>query len=152
MPLYNITAIVRAGIPQQEVHNLLTGLSKIVLTSNGVVASVSNFGIQDLAYRMRAHQEFHTEGRYMQLRYIMSPKTIVELERTLKLDPRMLRWMTIKERETSLAAVGSLPPQDLVAAATRMMAGLGMPPQEQPPAGYELPPTNTPAPPAPGGY
>jgi ribosomal protein S6 len=123
MPLYSITAIVRAGIPTTEIHSLLTHLSKVVLERNGVVAGVSNFGVQDLAYRMRAQQEFHTEGRYMQLRYIVSPTTLKELERQMKLDPRMLRWMTIKERETSIAAIGSLPPAELAAAASSMLAG-----------------------------
>ncbi|KAJ1471802.1 ribosomal protein S6 [Baffinella frigidus] len=127
MPLYNITTIVRAGIPAAEVQNLLSTLSKIVIERNGVVASVSNFGIQELAYRMRSQQEFHTEGRYMQLRFIMSPSTLVELDRNMRLDPRMLRWLTIKERETSISSVGSLPPEELVAAASAMFAGLGNP-------------------------
>ena len=38
MPLYNVTAIARAGSPQGEMHGLLSKLSRIVLQRGGVVA------------------------------------------------------------------------------------------------------------------
>ena len=86
MPLYNVTAIARAGSPQGEVHGLLSKLSRIVLQRGGVVAGVSNWGVQDLAYRMKSRQEYHTRGRFMQLKLVASPDALKELERNMKLD------------------------------------------------------------------
>ena len=90
MPLYNVTAIARAGSPQGEMHGLLSKLSRIVLQRGGVVAGVSNWGVQDLAYRMKSRQEYHTRGRFMQLKLVASPDALKELERNMKLDGNSL--------------------------------------------------------------
>ena len=90
MPLYNVTAIARAGSPQGEVHGLLSKLSRIVLQRGGCVAGVSNWGVQDLAYRMKSRQEYHTRGRFMQLKLVASPDALKELERNMKLDGNSL--------------------------------------------------------------
>ena len=124
MPLYNITAIARAGSPQAEVHGLLTKMSKIVIDRGGVVAGISNCGVQDLAYRMKARQEYHTRGRFMQVKLVTSPDALKELERNMKLDERLLRWMIIKEKNTSIAALGSVEPGKLAESANRMFASL----------------------------
>jgi len=124
MPLYNITAISRAGSPQAEVHSLLSKLSKIVLERGGVVAGINNWGVQDLAYRMKARQEFHTRGRFMQIKLVSSPDALKELERNMKLDDRLLRWMVIKEKNTSIASLGSVEHGKLAESAHRMFASL----------------------------
>jgi small subunit ribosomal protein S6 len=124
MPFYSITAIARAGSPQTEVHGLLTKLSKIVLERGGVVAGISNWGVQDLAYRMKSRQEFHTRGRFMQMKLVMSPDALKELERNMKLDERLLRWMILKEKNTSIVSLGSVEEGKLKEAANRMFASL----------------------------
>jgi small subunit ribosomal protein S6 len=124
MPLYSITAIARSGSPQAEVHGLLTKMSKIVLDRGGVVAGIDNWGVQDLAYRMKARQEYHTRGRFMQVKLVASPDAMKELERNMKLDERLLRWMIIKEKNTSIAALGSVEPGKLAESAQRMFASL----------------------------
>jgi len=124
MPLYNITAIARAGSPQAEVHGLLSKLSKVVLDRGGLVAGINNWGVQDLAYRMKARQEFHTRGRFMQMKLVASPEALKELERNMKLDERLLRWMIIKEKNTSIAALGSVEEGKLAEAAARMFSSL----------------------------
>jgi small subunit ribosomal protein S6 len=122
MPLYNITAIARAGSPQAEVHGLLSKMSKIVLDRGGVVAGISNWGVQDLAYRMKSRQEFHTRGRFMQMKLVASPDALKELERNMKLDERLLRWMIIKEKNTSIASLGSIEEGKLAESAHRLFA------------------------------
>lgn len=124
MPLYNITAIARAGSPQAEVHGLLSKLSKIVLDRGGVVAGINNWGVQDLAYRMKARQEYHTRGRFMQMKLVISPNALKELERNMKLDERLLRWMIIKEKNTSIASLGSIEEGKLAESANRLFVSL----------------------------
>lgn len=124
MPLYQITAIARAGSPQTEVHGLLSKLSKIVLDRGGVVAGINNWGVQDLAYRMKSRQEYHTRGRFMQMKLVTSPAALKELERNMKLDERLLRWMIIKEKETSIASLGSIEEGKLAESANKLFASL----------------------------
>eukprot|EP00286_Rhodomonas_abbreviata_P023245 CAMPEP_0181301774 /NCGR_PEP_ID=MMETSP1101-20121128/7609_1 /TAXON_ID=46948 /ORGANISM="Rhodomonas abbreviata, Strain Caron Lab Isolate" /LENGTH=128 /DNA_ID=CAMNT_0023407113 /DNA_START=313 /DNA_END=695 /DNA_ORIENTATION=- len=121
MPLYQITAITRAGVAQPHVHQLLTKLSTFVTENNGVVAEIRNWGEQRLAYRMRAHQEFHTHGRIVQMRYVMSPTTAIELHRQMRLDNQVLRFMLMKEKNTSVASLGELEPGQLAEVARNML-------------------------------
>jgi small subunit ribosomal protein S6 len=133
MPLYNITAIARASLPQQEVHNLLSKVSKIVLERGGVMAGIRNWGVQDLAYRMKARQDFHTRGRFMQLKLVASPDALKELERNMKIDERLLRWMIIKEKNTSIASLGSLEQGKLAESANLLFSSLN----EDPPGSHQ---------------
>mmetsp|Transcript_51427 Transcript_51427/g.134300 ORF Transcript_51427/g.134300 Transcript_51427/m.134300 type:complete len:149 (+) Transcript_51427:195-641(+) len=121
MPLYQITAIVRASSSIGDVKGLLTKVNKIVLGSSGVVANVSNWGVQPLAYRMKAHQEYHREGRYLQLKYVVSPTALKEVERTLKLDERVLRFLTIKECNTSIMTMGGYDADKLAVAVQELV-------------------------------
>jgi len=120
MPLYQITSILKAAAPQSEVNQLLLRLSQIVITNGGVVAGLNNWGLQELAYRMRAHQEYHTHGRFVQFKLVASPGTLRELERNMKLERTVLRHMTIKERNTSIASFNNLDAAGLAEAAHRI--------------------------------
>jgi len=120
MPLYQITSILRAGSAQGEISELLRKLTQIVIEREGVIAGVNSWGLQQLAYRMRAHQEYHTHGRYVQFKVIASPSTLKELERNMRLDKRVLRHMTIKERNTSMASFAHMDPAQLAAEAHRV--------------------------------
>lgn len=115
---------MRAASAQPEVHDLLRKLTQIVLERDGVLAAVNSWGLQQLAYRMRAHQEYHTHGRYVQFKVIASPVTLKELERNMRLDRRVLRHMTIKERNTSVASFMDLEPDELAAAAHSELSSL----------------------------
>mmetsp|Transcript_62490 Transcript_62490/g.146915 ORF Transcript_62490/g.146915 Transcript_62490/m.146915 type:complete len:131 (+) Transcript_62490:303-695(+) len=124
MPLYQITAITRAGVAQPHVHGLLTKLSSFVLDNGGVVAEVRNWGEQRLAYRMRAHQEYHTHGRVVQLRYVLSPTAVTELQRQMRLDPQILRFMAVKEKNTSVAMLSHLDPSTMADVAKTMLTNM----------------------------
>lgn len=120
MPIYQITSILRAGSAQGEITELLQKLSQIVIERNGVLAGMNSWGLQQLAYRMHAHQEYHTHGRYVQFKVIASPATLKELERNMKLDRRVIRHMTIKERNTSMMTFAHMDPTKLAAEAHRI--------------------------------
>eukprot|EP00285_Hemiselmis_virescens_P011229 CAMPEP_0173377936 /NCGR_PEP_ID=MMETSP1356-20130122/1193_1 /TAXON_ID=77927 ORGANISM="Hemiselmis virescens, Strain PCC157" /NCGR_SAMPLE_ID=MMETSP1356 /ASSEMBLY_ACC=CAM_ASM_000847 /LENGTH=142 /DNA_ID=CAMNT_0014330853 /DNA_START=223 /DNA_END=648 /DNA_ORIENTATION=+ len=117
MPLYQITSILRASATQAEVSDTMVKFTNIVLHSNGVLAGINHWGLLELAYRMKAHQEFHTHGRYVQFKVVASPQVLKELERNMRLDPMVVRFMTLKEKNTSIATYSRVPPDQLAAAA-----------------------------------
>ena len=116
MPLYQITTIVRATSSTAEVRSLLMRITQLVLDGKGVLAGVSHWGLQPLAYRMKCHQEFHRDGRFLQMKFIMSPQTLAEVDRNMRIDERVLRFLVLKERNTSLMAMGGFTPETIVAA------------------------------------
>ena len=90
MPLYQITTIVRATSSTAEVRSLLMRITQLVLDGKGVLAGVSHWGLQPLAYRMECHQEFHRDGRFLQMKFIMSPQTLAEVDRSMRIDEWVL--------------------------------------------------------------
>ncbi len=97
------------------------------------MAGIRNWGVQDLAYRMKARQDFHTRGRFMQLKLVASPDALKELERNMKIDERLLRWMIIKEKNTSIASLGSLEQGKLAESANLLFSSLN----EDPPGSHQ---------------
>jgi len=53
---------------------------------------------------------------------VASPDALKELERDMKLDERLLRWMIIKEKNTSIASLGSIEEGKLAESAHRLFA------------------------------
>ena len=58
----------------------------------------------------------------MQLKFVVSPATLKELERVMKLDDRVLRFMTLKERNTSFMSLGGNNPDELHASVQKLMS------------------------------
>ena len=67
-----------------------------VLNAKGVVTSLKHLGPSSLPYRMRAHQEIFQEGRSWTLQFESSPKVKDALQKTLKLDERVIRSGIVK--------------------------------------------------------
>ena len=53
-----------------------------------------------MAYRMKAHQKWNFHGRYVRLECIASPAAMVDVERRLRVDEEIVRFMTLKEKRT----------------------------------------------------
>jgi small subunit ribosomal protein S6 len=65
---------------------------KIVEAQAGTVASVEEWGLRDLAYRI----DKQGKGVYALMKYESSARAVQELERNLKLTDGILRYLTVR--------------------------------------------------------
>jgi small subunit ribosomal protein S6 len=109
---YELGVIFSPEVSEEEMRSVLDRIDQIVTTHGGQVVKVNQWGRRRLAYPI----ERHRDGLYVFIDMILTPETVSELERTLKVSEVVLRYMTRKrdakavqrereEREARAAAV-----------------------------------------------
>lgn len=91
---YELAFIVEPNIDDEGVTGVVEKVSHFVQTGDGTVASVDVWGRKTLAYPINRHRE----GTYVLLQATMSPASLGELERNLKLSEEIIRYLLIKAK------------------------------------------------------
>ncbi len=92
MPLYEHLLIARQDIGAQQVDALATHLKTIIEGENGKVEKQEYWGLRSLAYRIKKNRK----GHYVLLNINAPAKAVQELERQLKINEDVLRYITVK--------------------------------------------------------
>jgi small subunit ribosomal protein S6 len=92
MALYEHMLIARQDISAQQVDALATHLKTIIETEGGKVEKQEYWGLRSLAYRIKKNRK----GHYVLLNINAPSKAIVELERQIKINEDVLRYMSVR--------------------------------------------------------
>ena len=92
MALYEHLLIARQDISAQQVDALATHLKTIVEGEGGKVEKQEYWGLRGLAYRIKKNRK----GHYVLLNINAPAKAIFELERQIKINEDVLRYLTVK--------------------------------------------------------
>ncbi|MBO0334510.1 30S ribosomal protein S6 [Sneathiella sp. CAU 1612] len=95
MPLYETVIIARQDISTQQVETLTENMSSFITDGGGTVAKVENWGLRNLAYKIKKNRK----GHYVLLNLDTPVDAMKEMERNLRLNEDVLRHMTIKVEE-----------------------------------------------------
>ena len=97
MPLYECVLIARNDVTQQQVDTIADGITEQLGTDGGEVKKREYWGLRSLAYRVKKNRK----GHYMLLGMDAKPAFINEMERLLRLNEDVLRFMTLRVEEIS---------------------------------------------------
>jgi small subunit ribosomal protein S6 len=122
---YELGLIINPEVSEEETRAVLDRVEQIVANYGGQIVRVNQWGRRRLAYPI----ERHRDGFYIFVDMILTPETVSELERTLKVSETVLRHMTKKrdpkavqkereEREARAAAAAASAQESEAAAAT----------------------------------
>ena len=89
---YEVVFIIDPGADEAEVMKLSEAIQKIITDQGGVITKIDMMGRRQLAYEIN-HQK---EGSYVLLEVEGSGAEIAELERRMRVNDRILRYMTIR--------------------------------------------------------
>ena len=92
MALYETVFIARQDIPAQEAEELADKFSSIVADNGGTVDRHEYWGLRNLAYRIKKNRK----GHYTMLHINASPQAVAEMERNMRIDEDILRYLTIR--------------------------------------------------------
>jgi small subunit ribosomal protein S6 len=95
MRSYELAYIVNPNIDEEGVKGVIEKVSQYVQAVEGKVTSVDVWGRKPLAYPINNHKE----GIYVLVNAQMSPSTMVELERNLKLLEPIIRYLLVVKDE-----------------------------------------------------
>jgi small subunit ribosomal protein S6 len=92
MALYEHMLIARQDISAQAVDALATHLKTIVENEGGKVEKQEYWGLRSLAYRIKKNRK----GHYVLLNLSAPANAIMELERQLKINEDVLRFLSVR--------------------------------------------------------
>lgn len=92
MNTYEAVIIITTKI-SDEVREQTVNKIKELISSNGEVTAVDEWGTKKLAYEIKKE----AEGQYYLLTFIAQPEFIAELERIIRIDDGILKHMVIKK-------------------------------------------------------
>jgi small subunit ribosomal protein S6 len=92
MPLYESTFIARPDITAQQVETLTQQFTDLVKAQGGSVPKTEYWGLKSLSYRLKKNRK----GHYSFLHIDAPPAAIAELERTMRINEDVIRYLTIR--------------------------------------------------------
>ena len=97
MTKYEGMLIARQDLGQSQVNDIVASLSEAIKKEGGEVVSVDNWGLKNLAYRIKKNRK----GYYVVLNISAPANAIFEYERLARLNEDIIRFMTVKVEEFS---------------------------------------------------
>jgi small subunit ribosomal protein S6 len=95
MPLYECVLIARNDVTQQQVEGMADTVAAQLGEDGGAVQKREYWGLRSLAYRIKKNRK----GHYMLLGLDAKPASVTEMERQLRLNEDVLRFLTIRVDE-----------------------------------------------------
>ncbi len=95
MANYESVLIARQDLGAAQVNSLVSDLSEVIKKEGGEVVKVDNWGLKNLAYRIKKNRK----GHYVLLNIVAPSSAISEYERLIRLNEDVIRYMTVKVDE-----------------------------------------------------
>ena len=95
MPLYENIFIARQDISTAQVEALADTFTNLVAENGGKVEKREYWGLRNLAYRMKKNRK----GHYVLFNLDAPAAAVSELERNMRINEDVLRYMTIRVEE-----------------------------------------------------
>ena len=92
MPYYETVFIARQDLSEAQVKELTDSYSKIITDAKGKVTKVENWGLKTLAYKINKNRR----GFYVLIESDTPAPAIHEIERNMRLNEDVLRFMTVR--------------------------------------------------------
>ena len=97
MANYESVLIARQDLGASQVSNLVSDMSKVIADQGGEVVRVDNWGLKNLAYRIKKNRK----GHYVVMNIAAPANAIAEFERIMRFNEDIIRYMTVKVEEFS---------------------------------------------------
>ncbi len=90
MPTYETTLIAKAHTTEDQVAAIRTKVETIVQTHEGQLGNFEDWGTRRLSYEIQKENR----GRYLYFAYTGNNGTVAELERNLRINENIVRYMS----------------------------------------------------------
>jgi small subunit ribosomal protein S6 len=100
MPIYETVFIARQDLSDAQVKAITESCEKIIKDAKGKISKTENWGLRTLAYRINKNRK----GHYVLIECEAPGTAVIEVERTLRLNEDILRYMTVRREKPSKGA------------------------------------------------
>lgn len=122
MKRYETLFIVQSELSSEDITAIIDRYSKIITDMKGTILKVERWGKRKLAYLIRKQ----SRGFYILIDFAGKREIVAELERILKFDDKVLKYMSVKladgitaeeiEKELAGSQKADLPPANIIPA------------------------------------
>ena len=95
MPFYESVFIARQDISASQAEALTENFSQVIADNGGNVVDTESWGLRSLAYRIKKNRK----GHYVMLNIDAPAAALHEMERQMRINEDVLRYMTIRVDE-----------------------------------------------------
>ena len=95
MTNYESVLIARQDLGTSQVNNIVSELSDVIKKEGGEVVKVDNWGLKNLAYRIKKNRK----GHYVLMNITAPANAIAEFETIMRFNEDIIRYMTVKVDE-----------------------------------------------------
>ncbi len=95
MALYEHVFLARQDVSGQQVDALIEQFKGVLESNEGSVSKVENWGLRSTAYRINKNRKAH----YVLMNVDAPAAAVAEMERQMRLNDDILRYMTIRVEE-----------------------------------------------------
>ena len=99
MPYYENVFIARQDVSAVQVDGLIENFEKIITNAGGSIAKRENWGLRTMAYKIKKN----SKGHYVLLNIDAPAPALHEMERQMRINEDILRYMTIRVDEHEVA-------------------------------------------------
>jgi len=92
MKRYETIYVANPNLEDDALEEIVAKFSDIIEKKKGSIVKIDDWGKRKLAYEVKRFDK----GHYVLLDFCGFPEVLTELERNLKLDDRILKYMTVK--------------------------------------------------------
>jgi small subunit ribosomal protein S6 len=92
MPLYESVFIARQDLTPAQVETLSGTVAELITKEGGKVTKTEQWGLKTLAYRINKNKK----GHYVLMNIDSPAAAIAEMERTMRINEDVLRYLTIR--------------------------------------------------------
>ncbi|EDQ93084.1 uncharacterized protein MONBRDRAFT_22479 [Monosiga brevicollis MX1] len=104
-PSYELSLIYRA-MDKTQLAKTIRPLCEHLLQRGSIIRNVQTENNTDLPFRMRAHFEYHTQGRYAYLKFDASPEAMTSALDLCRLDQNLIRYNVFKQPDITKYSAG----------------------------------------------
>lgn len=91
-PLYEFMYILDGVLSEDQIEELVGSISKYITENGGEIVESDEWGMRQLAYPIQNRNN----GYYVNMHFNAPPELPAKLERTLRIEERVLRYMVLR--------------------------------------------------------
>ncbi len=89
---YETVIVADPDLSEEQLADLIEKFQNIIVRDKGIVKEVEKWGLKDLAFKVK-HKN---RGYYFILHYYGGPDIVEEVERNIRIDDRIIRFLSFK--------------------------------------------------------
>ena len=95
MAFYENTIIAKQDLAEKDITTIIYKYNNLINSSSGKVVKVEKWGLINLANKIKNYKK----GFYIHYKFEGSKKTLIEIDKKIKVDSSIIRHLTVKYKK-----------------------------------------------------